>query len=93
MVSFLCVWNPLGKPPPPKKKKYAGPLRLGGGCKGPALKKKITFLKTFFCIKKKVPTAIRLEGGGGISKTLMALPLRNDLFFIFAASLTFTSMF
>ena len=40
----------------------------------------------YFKTKKKIPMAIKLEGGGG--KALMAWPLVEELFF--AASLTHT---
>ena len=44
----------------------AGPLREGGGgeVKGGDIKKKITFLGTFFLFVEKIPTAIKLEGEG-----------------------------
>ena len=51
-------------------------MALGGrGVKGLPLRKKITLLKTL--LKKEVPNAIKLEGGGGIF-----------FFLIFAASLS-----
>ena len=58
----------------------AGPLKGGGRVKGRAIKEKRTFLGTF---STNVPKFQRLEGGRG---TLMARPLREELFF--AASLT-----
>ena len=52
-----------------------------GWVKGRSLRKKGHFL-TFLKLKKKVPTAIKLDGGG--SKAIMARPLKKRT--IFAAS-------
>ena len=64
----------------------AVPLR-GWGCKGPAIKKK-NFLKTFYFLIKKVPTAIKLEGMG---KALMARPLKKMLLLLPGPSFNFIS--
>ena len=53
----------------------AVPFRGGGGGKRLAIKKKFIFFVCFFIYKKKVPTAIMLEGVGG--KAIMALPLKK----------------
>ena len=63
---FLCL--SLGKP---QKKLIAVPLRRGGG-KGRAIKKKEKNKKN----DGEVPTAIKLE----VVKSLMALPLKRELF-------------
>ena len=49
----------------------AGPLR-GGGVKDRAIKEKRIFGWTFFFQRSNVPTANKLEGGGG--KALLARP-------------------
>ena len=58
----------------------AGTLRGGRGVKGRAIKKKITFFRTFF---PNVPTAIKLEGGGGLGINGPAIKRRT----FFTASL------
>ena len=49
----------------------------GGGGKGTDIKEKRTFFNFYFILLLKVPTAIKLRGGG--AKALMALPLREEL--------------
>ena len=40
---------------------------MGGGAKGPAIKKKKNLFWTFFSPEKKIPTAIKLEGKRGVN--------------------------
>ena len=62
-IIHLFTFFHFGKPQKQSSSLNGQVIKRGGGVKGRAIKEKKTFFGTFF---SNVPTAIKLEGGGGL---------------------------